>query len=118
MPIVEKFIKYYRLLRDNRPFKEENNRILRIRFEEMVYDYDNATKKIDDFLGVTNNHRKTIFQPEMSAANTNLRKKYPDLESDICRIEQELPEYLFDFDSYKTIDNTGEMFFGKSLLNK
>ncbi len=115
---VMNFIKYYRLLRERRPYTNTNERVLCIRFEEMVYDYDNTADKIDSFLNVENKHRQTIFQPAMSAANTNLIKRFPDLEPDIEVIERELQDYLFDFNHYDSVDNTGEMFFGRSLLNK
>lgn len=115
---VDNFITYYRCLRDNQPYKKENERVLRISFEEMVYNYDEAANKIDSFLGIKNNSRKTIFIPEISAANTNLIRKFPEFQSDISQIEQRLPEYLFPFENYKEISTDHEMFMGKSPLNK
>lgn len=46
---VDDFIKYYRALRMNQPYKNPCDRVLSLQFEEMVYDYDIATKKIRDF---------------------------------------------------------------------
>ncbi len=115
---VENFIKYYKLLRDTDSYKQENDRILRLRFEDMVYNYDETTAKIDAFLGVENVKRKSVFIPEMSAANTNLIRKFPEFAEDVKKIEEALPEYLFDFDKYKNIDSGSKMFFGKSPLNK
>ncbi len=115
---VDNFITYYRMLRDNQPYKIKNIRVLVINFEDLVYDYDNTSSKINTFLGLRNNHRHTIFKPEISVANTNLIRKYPELKEDIKEIERRLPEYLFHFEKYKTIKDAGEMFFGKSPLNK
>ena len=115
---VENFIEYYRLLRSGDSYRFENERVLRLRFEDMVYNYDATTKRIDDFLHVVNTNKKSIFVPEMSAANTNLIRKFPEFAADIAKIEQALPEYLFDFDKYEPIDNGGKMFFGKSPLNR
>lgn len=115
---VYDFIKYYRLLRDNQPYKIPNDRILLIRFEEMVYDHGNATNKINNFLNITNKKQKTIFNPTLSAANTNLITKFPEFSRDIQIIEKEIPEYLFHFENYNKIDNGGQMFCGKSPLNK
>lgn len=115
---VENFIEYYRLLRSGDSYRFENERVLRLRFEDMVYNYEATTKRIDDFLHVVNTNKKSIFVPEMSAANTNLIRKFPEFAADIAKIEQALPEYLFDFDKYEPIDNGGKMFFGKSPLNR
>lgn len=114
---VDNFIIYYRMLRDNQSYKDENPRVLKINFEEMVYDYNNATLKIDKFLNMTNNNRKTIFKPEISVANTNLIRKFPEFKEDVKKIEKALPEYLFPFEEYPTIIDSGKMFFGKSPLN-
>lgn len=114
---VENFITYYKLLRDNQPYKQPNERCLLVRFEEMVYDYENTVNRIDKFLNVTNTRRKTVFVPEMSAANTNLVKKFPEFAEDVEKIEKELKEYLFDFDKYPSVKDSGTMFFGKSPLN-
>lgn len=121
MPInnVKEFVHYYRLMRDNMPYKEENARILRMNFEEMVYDYDNATIKIEKFLNLGENKRKlTIFDPRLSINNTQLILKFPQYKDDVKYIEDNLSEYLFDFSRYPKPDNSGEMFMGKSPLNK
>ena len=115
---VENFIQYYKMVRDDQPYKDENPRVLRINFEQMVYDYDNTANKIEEFIGVKNNSRKTIFVPEMSAANTKLWKKFPGYEKDMKLIETELAEYIFPFDKYKAIEARGESFTAKSPLNK
>ena len=121
MPIrnVEDFVTYYRLMRDNQPYKEQNDRVLKIQFENMVYDYDNTISIINKFCGMGSNPKPfSIFDPEISMPNTQLYKRYPEYKSDIEYIEQELPEYLFDFDKYPIPKVNGPMFFGKSPLNK
>ena len=115
---VDNFIAYYRMLRDGQPYKEENDRILRINFEDMVYDYDNATKRINEFLGVESRSPKSIFEPSKSIANTNLVKRFPELREDAEKIATELPEYLFHFEDYPDVDNSGKMFYGRALKQK
>ena len=115
---VESFITYYRMLRDNQPYGEENPRVLKMNFEELVYDYDNATQRINSFLNVVNNRPRTIFKPEISVANTNLIRRFPEFEEDVKVIEQKLSEYLFPFEKYGEIQGATEMFCGKSPLNK
>lgn len=121
MPVqpVENFVRYYRLLRDNQPYKEENNRVLNIKFEDMVYHYDETTLKIQQFLKLGKNpNPKSIFDPALSIANTQVWKRYPQYANDIRIIEKELPEYLFDYTSCPEPDPNGKMFFGKSPQNR
>lgn len=116
---VEEFVRYYKLLRDRQPYQQPNNRICRLNFEEMVYDYDNATAKIRSFLNLPDNPRpRSIFDPSLSINNTQLILKFPQYQKDIEYIERMLPEYLFDFSIFPKPDNSGKMFMGKSPLNK
>lgn len=116
---VQEFVKYYRLMRDNMPYKLDNPRVLRINFEDMVYDYSNATRKIREFLGLRENpHPRSVFDPALSINNTQLILKFPQYKQDVEYIEKELSDYLFDFDKYPKPDNSGKMFMGKSPLNR
>ena len=65
-----------------------------------------------------NANRKKYFIPEMSAANTNLIRKYPEFAEDVEKIKAELSEYIFDFDQYDAIDSSNQSFFGRSLNRK
>jgi len=121
MPVndVKTFVKYYRLFRDKHPYKQPNDDVLCLRFEDMVYNYDNTTARIREFCRLPQNPRpKSIFDPNMSMANTQLYLRYPEYAADIEYIERELPEYLFDFDKYPKPSFWGKMFSGRSPLNK
>lgn len=121
MPLnnVKDFVIYYRALRDNQPYKEENERILRLRFEDLVYHYEDATKKIQDFLHIGENpNPKSIFDPSLSMANTQVWKRYPEFQKDIEYIEQELGDYLFDYTGCPEPDVNAQMFSGKSPKNR
>lgn len=116
---VHDFVKYYRILRDNQPYRQPHERVLRLQFEEMVYDYDSATRKIREFLHLPGNPApKSIFDPSLSVANTQVFKRFPQFASDVAVIERELPEFLFDFSRFPEPDLSGEMFFGKSPKNR
>lgn len=116
---VQDFVKYYRAIRDNQPYKEKNERVLSIRFEDMVYHYDETTRIINNFLHLPENPRpKTIFDPEISMPNTQVWKRFPEFSEDIKYIENELEEYLFDYNGLPEPDPNGEMFYGKSPKNK
>ena len=121
MPInrVEDFVKYYRALRDNQPYKEVgNNRLLSIKFEDMVYHYEETTARLRDFLHLPENPcPKSIFDPAISMPNTQVWKRFPQFQRDIEYIEKELPEYLFDYTGCPEPDLNGKMFWGKSPKN-
>lgn len=115
---AEHFVSYYEALRHNQPYIRENPNILLLHFEELVYDYDNATKKIRTFVGLGENPRpQSIFVPQMSMANTQLFKRYPEFAEDIKYIEDHLKDYLYDFSPFPEPDLSGKMFMGKSPLN-
>lgn len=107
---VDKFIIYYRNMR--RHFVE-NERILRIRFEDLIYNYDESIHKIESFLNIHNHARaKQIFEPSRSINNTQLIRLHPEEQDNILKIERELSEFLFDFDSYKKVIFNGKPFDG------
>lgn len=121
MPInnVEDFVKYYRALRKNQPYSEPHERVLCIKFEDMVYYYDKTTAKLRDFFNLPDNpNPKSIFDPAISLPNTQVWKRYPQFQKDIEYIEKELPEYLFDYTDCPEPDPNGKMFWGKSPKNK
>ena len=115
---VEDFITYYRAIRKDQPYTQANDRILYVRFEDMVYEYDKTTEKLRDFLHLPENPRpKTVFDPALSIANTQVFRRFPQFEEDVRKIEKALPEYLFDFSKYPAPDRNSKMFFGQSPLN-
>lgn len=121
MPVndVKDFVKYYRALRKNQPYTEPNERILSIKFEDMVYHYADTTAKIRKFLNLGENpNPKSIFDPAISMPNTQVWKRFPQFAEDIKYIERELPEYLFDYTGCPEPDPNGKMFVGKSPKNK
>ena len=112
---VEDFITYYRCLRKDQPYLQDDPRILRLRFEDMVYEYDKTTAILREFLHLPENpHPKSVFDPSLSIANTQVFKRFPQFAADVKKIEEALPEYLFDFSKYPTPDFSKKMFFGKS----
>lgn len=112
---VEDFIIYYKCLRKDQPYLQDNPRILRLRFEDMIYEYDKTTAKLREFLNLPENpHPKSVFDPSLSIANTQVFKRYPQFAEDVKKIEEALPEYLFDFSNYPEPDFSKKMFYGKS----
>jgi len=115
---VDDFILYYKLIRKNQPYLEKNNSILRLHFEDLIYNYDNTSKLINSFCGLNADDRyRKQFDPNMSIANTQLFKKFPKYQKAIDKITDELKDYLYDFPNID-IDVNKEMFSGKSPLRR
>lgn len=120
MPInsVKDFVVYYRALRKNQPYLQPDDRILKLQFEDFIYHYDETTFKLRQFLSLPDNpNPKSIFDPNISMPNTQVWKRFPQFYEDIIYIENELPEYLFDFSGCPEPDPNGKMFKGKSPKN-
>lgn len=107
---VQDFVAYYRNMRKH---VSDNPRVLRIRFEELIYEYDSSVKKIEDFLHLGEHKRpKTGFNPERSINNTQQIRLHPNDKAEIEYIEKELPEFLFPFEKYPDVKFNGKPFYG------
>ena len=113
------FVRFYRSEREGQPYKENRDDVIVIQFEDLIYRYEETRKKILDFCDVNPASRtRKIFEPEKSIHNTQLFKRYHEYDSDIEYIAKELSEYLYPFEEFGDVDTEGEMFYGKSALNK
>ena len=92
---VNSFICYYKGLHRR---KSMDSRVRYVQYEDFIYKYEEITKELLDWLGLKNKMKRTIFIPEQSINNTCLYKNYPELESKIRQIEENLTEYLYPFD--------------------
>jgi hypothetical protein len=97
---VNEFIEWFKITRNVHAEKDDPNKVMRIRFEDLIFDYDNTRNKIIEFVGVnklncTNYQQK--FNPSISIKNTNLSIKYPEEKDNIDLIAKELKQYLYDF---------------------
>jgi hypothetical protein len=110
---VENYIQYFRTTHQTSPKSREDKNVAFFQFEELIYDCDNTAKKLADFVGAGNRVRSgECFKPAHSRNNSQLFKKYPEYASDIKKIEQALPEFLFPFEKYPDIEAEGQMFYG------
>lgn len=118
---IDKYIIYYRELHKNLAEEIENEDVLYIHFEDMVYNYEETTKRIDEFLGLKDGdhtNKKMYFEPEKSIANTQMFVDRNEIASDIKRIEEELSEYLYDFDSALAPQNHNGVFGNNANAEK
>ena len=116
---VEDFVEFYRREREYQPYTEERDDILLVSFEDFIYKYEETKKILLDFCQVNpKSWKKKIFEPDKSIHNTQLFRRFPEYKSDIEYICRELPQYLYPFEQFGDVDTQGEMFYGKSALNK
>lgn len=98
---VEEYVEWFKITRKYSNCQEDVNKVMRLRFEDMIYKYETTTADLVAFIGLEekdHSNPKSIFNPEVSIHNTNLKSKVAGYEKDIAYIEKELPDYLYDFD--------------------
>lgn len=98
---VEDFITYFKAVSTHRE-DEDPQRVLRIHFEDLIYDYEHTVERIENFLNIKNHVRmRELFKPELSIKNTQLSAAFPEDKEAIELIEKELKDYLYPFDTGK-----------------
>ena len=107
---VKDFVEYYKKVRTRD--RKEDDSVLRLSFEHMLYDYGDTVKRIENFCGISR-HDKPFehFDPKKSIANTQIYKRFPQWEEDIRYIEKELGDWLFPFEKYGDTVPDGKIFF-------
>ena len=98
---LDKYIALYRGIRKKLLSEQENPNVLRIKFEDAIYHYDEFAEQINAFLDLKKeNHLfpKRNFDPAISIKNTCLWKRYPVPQSVLEKIERELPEFCYSFE--------------------
>ena len=99
MPLdVKMFCQYYRKMRKSEKVTG-SNKVLRIKFEDLIYKYDDTLTSIMEHLNFTEQdhiNKKTRFDPDISIKNTQLFNN-PIYEQEVKIIENELKEYIYNF---------------------
>ena len=95
---VNEFINYYRAINS---FIDKSDDILTIQYEDMIYKYDETSRIIRDFLGISSSPEREfeLFNPLFSVKYTHRVELYEKVINDVAIIEKELPEFLYDFNS-------------------
>lgn len=94
------FAKQYRDMRRTVDDEVKDSRILKIYFEDLIYKYDITTKKINEFLGISEEKHKYLhkyFNPDISIKNTQMWINDRNYNNQIKIIEQELKDFLYIF---------------------
>ena len=100
----ETYCKWYEYTRRHRNIEEcEAENIMLILFEDMIYNYDETIKQIENRLGINrldHIHPKTKFIPERSINNTQIWRRLNLTEiqqNELSYIENNLRCYLYNF---------------------
>lgn len=108
---VEEFCKQYRLLREMER-KSQSDKIIHLKFEDLIYKYDETIDRILEFLGLTKEdhvRQKEKFNPAISINNTQLFRANEKYRSEGKIIEELLSEYIYDF-PYENDVNVNKIF--------
>lgn len=105
------FCAYYRGLRESEK-NAEGKQIIRIHFEDLVYQYEDTLLKIMNFLDLQESdhiHPKKCFNPNISIENTQLFMTKPEYMKEVEIFKDELGEYLYDF-PYERVPDSSKTF--------
>jgi hypothetical protein len=96
----DSFVDFYsRFFKTEKPI--EDRRILRMNFEDLVYNYDDTVRKIENFIGkdYLGEHirPKTKFNPDISVKNTQVFRIEERYEKEVEFIAEHMSENLYDF---------------------
>lgn len=96
---VKKFCRQYKDIRALEKQKD-NKKVLRVKFEDLVYNYDVTEEKVRKFLGYSKeSHVRKFerFNPNISICNTQVFSSSKEFEKETKYIEKELKEFLYPF---------------------
>lgn len=94
---IDMFIWRQKQLRDSIKKDINSDRILRINYEDLIFNYEKTVTLIFKFSKINPNSHSNkfkFFDPKISKSNVNLWKKHK-YNSDILLIEKELSNYLY-----------------------
>lgn len=93
---VEKYCEWFRLRHTS--YSCDNSNVLFLHFEDMIYDYENTVKQIEEFFGVSSKDhifKEKFFIPDRSRNNTRLWEKYPQECENMRYIEEHLSQWIY-----------------------
>ncbi len=111
---MDKFCAYWK---DNLNYNRSVKNLLVVKFEDLVYRYEETTEKIRDFIGLDKQHHvlpRTYFNPDYSIKNTQSFLMNEITKDEATSVEERLGEHVYAFPyeiktSYKDMfDDTKE----------
>lgn len=98
---VDSYIDWFKTYRScNERNSAYPEKILQLRFEDLIYKYEESLVRIKTFLSLTDDEhikKGQVFIPEKSRTNTQVFRKHPEYAGDIRKIEKELSEFCYNY---------------------
>lgn len=94
---VNVFCDYYKWSREI-PEHNDKSKIMRVQFEDLIFNYDETVSKIELWLGLSpDSHKypKKRFDPKVSGTHCRLWEQYPHEKENIAIIENRLSKWLY-----------------------
>ena len=118
---VDVFIKWYKSTRTKAYESKLLDKTYFCKLDDLVYDYDNQCKQIENFLKIqTIAHAKKLqfFNPEKSCVNIRLYEKFDNLQNEVKQIESELKNFLSSTYTYGNgVDKKDIKHFANPIVN-
>ena len=103
---VKDFVEYYRIIHEKQEDTNDRSDVIKLQFENLIYRYEEAVADLCSHLNIKEHSRcKQVFKPDVSINNTQLFLKYPQFKEDCNYIAEQLPVWLYPFDSYTAKPN-------------
>lgn len=115
------FCTYWRKLRLNDGDIHHHPNILQVQFEDLIYQYDDTVEEIERFLGLSPSQHiqpKKFLDPAKSIVNTQLKLIKPEWAEEVRYIEEQLPEYLYDFPRKEAADLKDVLYSGVDFFEE
>lgn len=96
---IDEFINYWKRLKACEGMIEDS-RILHIKFENLIYNYDDTVRRIEEFCELEEKDHdmpKKYFKPEKSIKNTQVFRMDKTWKKEIEILEKEFKDSLFEF---------------------
>ncbi|MFX0548030.1 sulfotransferase family protein [Hathewaya histolytica] len=101
---VNVFCKWFESLRRHMDvYDEDSENVLRIKFEDFIYEYDSTLQKVMEFLSLNKEshiNKKAFLNPDISVKNTKLWLKHPEYAESMKYIESNLKNYCYDYNKH------------------
>ena len=108
---VDDFIVFYKKTIEDTKVPD-SDRILNVHFEDLIYNYEETKKKIENFVGIKSHvSQYKFFNPNHSINNTQLFNLYDDCNADVDKIKLHLKCSLYPFENFDRLGKDRERVF-------
>ncbi len=110
---VSDYCTYYKKMMNLICDYSQNSNVLDINFEDLVYDYENTKRKIEEFCEIDSKkhiNKKLKFNPTISKNNTNISFKDKKIQNEKNYIKMELNKYIYNFSEINNVSNDFKLF--------